>query len=199
MVKRTDREVWAALEDDALDAEMEAVLAMTPEERRRELEAAGFDLDKVRAQADAVGAELAPPAGAKPEPPAAAEPGPHARAEPEPPARAEPVQPARVTVLRPTWRRMAVIAPVGLALAAGIAVVVSPYVTEQRVSAHRPDDPSLVRARALRQEARDDCDARRWEACVQKLDDARALDPEGDGAEDVQSARRIARDALHPQ
>jgi hypothetical protein len=175
MAKRTDRQVWAALEEDALDAEMDAVLAMTPEERRRELKAAGFDLDKVHAQADAIGAELAPQAAAKP------------------------MQPARMTIMRPKRRRMVIIVPVVIALAAGIAVVVSPYVTDQGVSAHRPDDTPIERARALREQARDDCDARRWEACLQKLDDARALDPQGDGAEDVQSTRRTAGDALHPK
>jgi hypothetical protein len=58
MAKRTASERWAALEalttEDEIDAEMEAVLAMTPEQRRKELETAGFDMKKVAADADAL-------------------------------------------------------------------------------------------------------------------------------------------------
>jgi hypothetical protein len=56
MTKRTDKEVWQTLEGQAVDDEIEAVLAMTPEQRRRELLAAGFDLADVHARADALGA-----------------------------------------------------------------------------------------------------------------------------------------------
>jgi len=58
MATRSASELWAALEEvtieNEIDAEMDAVLAMTPEERRRELVEAGFDLEKVHAQADAL-------------------------------------------------------------------------------------------------------------------------------------------------
>lgn len=62
MVKLTDGELWDTLEEEALDDEMEAVLAMTPEERRKELQEAGFDLEKVHARTDALIMEPAPPA-----------------------------------------------------------------------------------------------------------------------------------------
>ncbi len=58
MATRSASELWAALEDmtleNEIDAEMDAVLAMTPEERRHELVDAGFDLEEVHAQADAL-------------------------------------------------------------------------------------------------------------------------------------------------
>jgi hypothetical protein len=53
MTKRTAKELWDALDEATLDAEIESELAMTPEERRRALVKAGYDLDEVHAQADA--------------------------------------------------------------------------------------------------------------------------------------------------
>jgi hypothetical protein len=119
MSKRTYKEIWQTLEGQAVDDEFEAVLAMTPEERRRELFAAGFDLADVRARADALGA------------------------------------------------------------------------------AHPPSETPAVHAATLRREARDACDTQAWGACLEKLNEAQALDPEGDTAPDVQAMRRSAEGA-HP-
>jgi hypothetical protein len=55
MPKRTPEETWAALQEQVADDLMDEVLAMTPEEIRRELAAAGFDLSK----SDAIGEALA--------------------------------------------------------------------------------------------------------------------------------------------
>lgn len=161
MTKRSPSEVWAALEESALDDEMEAVLEMSPEERRRELHEAGFDLEKVHAQADALGAE--------------------------------PVRPEPVAVLRPKRSRRAVVAAAVIALAAGIALVVRSALEPTPVAAHHPDQaPAAARARDLRAEARDDCAAKSWATCLEKLDEARALDPDGDESPEVQSLRRAA-------
>jgi hypothetical protein len=54
MPRRTPEETLAAIEARADDDEMESVLAMTPEERRAELRAAGFDLAAGNAKADAL-------------------------------------------------------------------------------------------------------------------------------------------------
>jgi hypothetical protein len=54
MPKRNPEDVRKDIEDADLDAEMERVLAMTPEQRRGELEAAGVDLAEVHAKADAL-------------------------------------------------------------------------------------------------------------------------------------------------
>jgi hypothetical protein len=163
--KRSASELWAALEDEAMDDEMEAVLAMTPEERRRELREAGIDLERVHAQADALGAAPAPPA---------------------------PAPLAPVTVLRPKRLRVAVVVPAAVALAAGLAVVVNLATSPAPVAAHRPPEPPAVRAEALRQAARDACQAQTWQTCLDKLNEAKALDPGGDESPEVQALRRSA-------
>jgi|HubBroStandDraft_4_1064222.scaffolds.fasta_scaffold526264_2 hypothetical protein len=165
MTKLTDSELWDALEEDALDDEMEAVLAKTPEERRRDLREAGFDLDKVHAQADALVAE--------------------------------PTRPAKVVALRPWRRRLAIALPTAVALAAGIALVMN--LSGPEVVGHGRDDPPAVRAEALRREARDACGARNWPICLDRLNQARALDARGDEAPEIQALRRSAGDpAAHP-
>jgi hypothetical protein len=166
MTKLTDSELWDALEEEAVDDEMEAVLAKTPEERRRDLREAGFDLEKVHAQADALVAE--------------------------------PTRPAKVIVLRPWRKRLAIALPTAAALAAGIALVVN-LSTPELVGHGRPDDPPGVRAETLRRDARDACGARSWKICLDRLNEARALDPGGDQTPEIQALRRSAGDpATHP-
>jgi hypothetical protein len=77
---------------------------------------------------------------------------------------------------------------------------------ESRVpdSAHpRPPEPPPVddstpqhRAPSLRSEAASECDAQQWRECLKSLDDARAIDPEGDAAPRVQALRREAEAAV---
>jgi hypothetical protein len=166
MTKLTDSELWDALEEDAIDDEMEAVLAKTPEERRRDLREAGFDLEKVHAQADALVAE--------------------------------PTRPAKVVVLHPWRKRVAIALSTAAALAAAIGVIAQ-MSTPAIVGHGRPDDPPAVRAEALRRDARDACGARRWPTCLERLNQARALDPAGDEAPEIQALRRSAGDpAVHP-
>ena len=62
MATLTATELWDALDDATIDAEIESARAGTPEERRRDLGAAGFNLDEVDAKADALFASLQPPA-----------------------------------------------------------------------------------------------------------------------------------------
>jgi hypothetical protein len=52
MPKRNPEDVLKDIEDSEVDDEIDRVLAMTPEERRKELEAAGFDINEIHAQAD---------------------------------------------------------------------------------------------------------------------------------------------------
>jgi hypothetical protein len=167
MTKRTAKELWDALDEATLAAELESELALTPEERRQELIKEGYDIDKVHAQADAFFASL----------PAKAAAGPQAEAVPAP---------------RPKRMRAAVIVSASLALAAGAALVIKAAQPPPPVGARPPLDPQVVRAEALRREARDACDAHVWKTCVDKLDEARALDPEGDGDPEVQALRRGA-------
>lgn len=63
-----------------------------------------------------------------------------------------------------------------------------------------PDDvaPPIKRARQLRAEAEAACDAQQWRGCLDKLDEARGLDPAGDLEEDATKLRTRAQDALQP-
>lgn len=60
-----------------------------------------------------------------------------------------------------------------------------------------PEPPSpLDRARALRADAMEACERAAWRACLDGLDRARGLDPEGDLAPAVGAARAKAEEAL---
>ncbi|APR76492.1 Hypothetical protein A7982_01839 [Minicystis rosea] len=61
--------------------------------------------------------------------------------------------------------------------------------------APEPTSP-LDRARVLRAAALEACERREWRSCLDDLDRARGLDPEGDRAPAVGAARRQAEDAL---
>lgn len=57
-------------------------------------------------------------------------------------------------------------------------------------------DPVMERARALRETAFESCDRSAWKECLEKLDEAKALDPAGDADPRVGAARARAQDAL---
>lgn len=62
-----------------------------------------------------------------------------------------------------------------------------------------PPTPSPVeRGRAVRELALRDCQAERWQRCLDGLDEAAELDPAGDEAPDVAAARERAEEALAP-
>lgn len=60
-------------------------------------------------------------------------------------------------------------------------------------------DPVMERARSLRELAFESCDRSAWQDCLDRLDEARALDPAGDADPRVGAARRRATDALNEQ
>lgn len=62
-----------------------------------------------------------------------------------------------------------------------------------------PEEPVLERARALRDEAFESCERSAWKDCLDKLDEAKALDPAGDTEPRVGAARSRANDALQIQ
>ena len=160
MTKRTATELWDALDDATIDAEIESALAKTPEEHRRDLVAAGFNLDEVNAKADALFASLQP---------------------------AAPVSAAR------PWRpRPAVVVPIALALAAAVALVVEAERPPAPVASPPPPETSAERAVSLRREAGEACGQQKWQACLEDLDEARALDAAGDQAPEIQALRRAA-------
>ncbi len=56
--KPTPEEVLRSIEESTVDDEIERVLAMSPEERDREFVEAGFDLEELDAQANALHARI---------------------------------------------------------------------------------------------------------------------------------------------
>jgi hypothetical protein len=191
MTKRTAGELWDALDEAAVDSELESMAAKTPEEHRRELVDAGHDLDKVHAEADAFFASMPSAASAAPTPDAApAATAPAASAAPTPPA---------VSELRPRRMRPAVVVPIALAIAAAIALVIRAASPPPPVAHLRPDDTPAAHAAALRRDAVEACEARSWKTCLDRLDEARALDPSGDENPEVQALRHAAAQGVgHP-
>lgn len=61
-----------------------------------------------------------------------------------------------------------------------------------------PVSPRLERAKKLRAEATEACDGERWRDCLDKLDQAAELDPEGAKAAGVVELEKRAQDALAP-
>jgi hypothetical protein len=178
MTKRTAKELWDALDEATLDAEMEDALA-SPEDPREALAKAGYDLAQVDAEADAFFAALRPtPATAPATAPA--------------PAPAPTGKPA----LAPRRLVRAVFTSVSLALAAGVGLVV--WQGRPEIVGSPPPQTPQERANTLRVFAQDACEAHRWKPCLDYLDKARALDPAGDEAPAVQELRRTATKAPGP-
>jgi hypothetical protein len=180
MPKPTPEEVLRSIEEPGLDEEMDRVLAMTPEQRKKELEEAGFDLAALHAEADAVYAKMQ-------------------RASVETRAK-ELEREGRAKSVRPEARRR----PLVLWLAAGVIYTAlgpsSPAPTVPPVPPTATTPPAspvdLVAAERLRAEAFAACDAMRWAECLAHFDDAKRSDPAGDTSPEVQIARQKALRAI---
>jgi DNA-directed RNA polymerase specialized sigma24 family protein len=87
-----------------------------------------------------------------------------------------------------------------LALAAwviwrGRAIPTNQDIAEEK----RPDAPrSFDQAHEIRRLALEQCDAEKWQPCLDGLDRAKKLDPDGDRSERVQNARAAAARATQP-
>jgi hypothetical protein len=205
MAKRSPEQILDAIDawdqDDAIDAEMERVLALAPEERERELLAAGVDVEAERAKARewrekaAGGDRPAAPEELQPEKIALAA-SPNAA---QPPIAALPRGRARLS--RGWWAsRGGMVAAAALA-AAGLLVLAR---HEPPVGSGHHDDgqqhelTSRDRAEALRQKAYAACDKRAWAECRALLDDAKGLDPAGEADSRVKKSRDAIREAQAP-
>lgn len=73
----------------------------------------------------------------------------------------------------------------------------APQVPTVAPSSELPPD-AIARARSLRDDALGRCGASAWSECLKGLDDAKALDPAGDLAPEIQKARDAAAKALEP-
>ena len=93
--------------------------------------------------------------------------------------------------LKTSWAR-----EVGLLAALGVVVAVA-LVFWFRKEPIEKDNP-VARGEEIRRGALVKCDEQQWQACVEGLDDAKKLDPAGDGRPEVQKAREAAAKALAP-
>jgi hypothetical protein len=178
--KRTPEEILASIETSDVDAEIERALAMSPEERRAELEGAGYDLKALDAKADAVHEAAARAAAGE------------ARRKAEDQARKRASEPPR---RRPValWLLAAaiVVVAVGAWIATREAPAPPPTPTPTPSSTSAPPlSPELVaRANEARSRAFAECAREDWFMCRTDLDQARDLDPAGDTAPQVVKAR----------
>jgi hypothetical protein len=186
--KLTPEEQGQLLLDLAEDAEVERVRDMTTEEIRElatkrgvDLEAADKDFDRILAESRAGGG------GAD-----GGEPGPAPR----------PVDPkvVRLEDRKARSRLARWVAP--LAIAAGVVLMLG---IADRMGLFVPTDPTtntgvdyekLKRAKAIREEAWRYAEGHRWSECLEKLDEAKALDPDYDKTERVQKLRSLAASEL---
>jgi hypothetical protein len=191
MTKRTPddllRSIDADVDEQSVDAAIEGVLDMKPDERRAELRAAGYDVGALDAKADAMHDAARRAAVAE--------------------AREKAEHEARTRELSPHRRRPAVL----WLVAATMVVAAGATLYALRAPAPTPTPPPplatpsaplrpapdlVARAADLRRDAFAACDRAAWTDCLAKLDQARAVDPAGDSAPDVARARTAAQNAL---
>jgi hypothetical protein len=171
MPPRDDQQLWKALEEQAhedAEAERKEVASLGKAEKERELEQAGFDLDEVRAEAHKIRERARALAAAEP-----------ARAKSQPSATVTPIRRSR-------WGALAAAATVA-ALAAGVTMVAKRWNEGTEVTQSPREWAEKRRAEGLAA-----CDRREWTLCLQRLDQAKEADPEGDLAQRVQDARAAA-------
>jgi len=178
--KRSAREVWNKLVDEAGEDEIERAASVSVDQATRKLEAAGFDLRDEDASADAFLTDLA--SGALEE---------RAAAKP-----AEAPKPAEVPAPAPErrWPPMAwLAAAASFALGVGTTYALLPAAPGVGTpSPYVPTAADLTKAVSLRGDAFTACDAQKWAACLADLDQARALDPSGDDEPRIKDARAKA-------
>ncbi len=99
---------------------------------------------------------------------------------------------------RERWRHELAIVAAALTIAV-IAWIV--WHREKKIPPIAQDPlPSVEqRAERARAHARDACAKSAWRACIEKLDEARALDPAGDGQAELQQLREAAQRGLDPE
>ncbi len=182
----TPEEILASVESSDVDAEIERALALSPAERRAEVQAAGYDLAALDAKADAV----------------------HDAAR-RAVARAQAENEARRHASEPPRRRPGTL----WLLAAAVVVVAGAAWFATRSSPQPPPAPSppptaptrspapspelVARANEARARAFAQCARSEWFECTVSLDQARDLDPAGDTAPEVMRARDRAMAAMN--
>jgi len=195
MSKRTPEQVWRTAEKEATEEEIEFQRACNTSvaEAEKELAATGLDPKAERERAGDWRRQIEERVAAR--------------------KRKELLDRERARSLRPERRSRPafvwlVAATLGAAVGGGLV-----YVTMHREPAPtpapvpgptpsrapepvEPAPPQLVSAADLRRDAFQECDVHEWDACLADLDRARAMDPAGDTAPQVQAARKQAIDHI---
>jgi hypothetical protein len=188
--QRTPEDIWSALEKEALEGDdAERAGAMSVEDAVKELAEAGVDAEKVKAEARAFRTELDRNIAGREQ-------------------AAEAAARARARRLRAP-RRAALFVGLAAALVVCVAAAYAAWVrghpklhapalpaSKSAPSAPPPAPSSELIAPELRRQAFEACDAKRWPKCLSLLQQARDVDPAGDGDRRVQSARREAMEHL---
>jgi hypothetical protein len=171
MSERKHADLWRELVDEAGEDAIDRAATVSVAEAEAELAAAGFDVAAERAKAgafvDALGSEVSSSNSKETAPRG-----------PEPTRRKGP-RPAVV------W----LAAAATFAVAGGVLYALFP--PPDLVGSAPPPASSHDRAVAadMRRKAAAACDAKQWSVCLAELDDARAVDPEGDDVPAVTSLR----------
>jgi hypothetical protein len=206
MSKRTPEEILKSIEDSDVDDEVDRILALSPEERRRNLEAAGVDIRKLHAQADALHNRIQQTSGGQAgKPTDGSETRTHANAGEERKAADASEQKAvlsgggngaRVVKLPAPTRRLPrarwLALPAAAALTWGAVALMTGV---ESVGSGQPSPEDLAAAMTLREKARGECSANKWKACLSDLDAAKKLDPRGED-EAIERERAAAESAL---
>jgi hypothetical protein len=163
--------VWNELLREAGQVEAERAANVTVAEAERELANAGFDVDTERRASEA---RVRP------------------RVDRRPPKSAAKPTPVAVPGLRPR-RELWLVAASFAALCVGAVVAALESNPTNPVADNgespRPASSALATAAALRDEADRACRQQLWGACAQRLDAAKAIDPDGEGEERVRQWR----------
>jgi hypothetical protein len=171
--KRTAEEAWDALEQMSVDDEVDRVLSLSDEELDAELARGGVDPDKVRARGEALAARMATSDVQRPENVVRLE------------NTKRPDKGRAPASLRVRW-----VAWLAAAAVSGSAATFAVVNANPGLVAHPPPPPDAAR---LREDGLTACDRHDWARCLELLDQAKELDPEGDRSPHIQDARRIAK------
>ncbi len=195
MSKRTPEEILKAIEESEVDDEVDRILAMSPEERRRNLEAAGVDISKLHAQADALHDRVQQASGAH-KPADSHEQGKPGDGGEQKATHRGGSNGAQVVKLQGPTRRLPrarwLALPAAAALAWGAVALMTGVVS---VGSGGPSPENLEAARSLRDKARSECTESKWKACLDDLNAAKKLDPHGED-EAIQRERAAAENAV---
>jgi hypothetical protein len=195
-VKRTPEDRWRTLNEAALGPDARELEERSDEEVARNLRAKGADPERIAREGAALALRLMGEEGFLGGD-AVAE-GEHERDRARDRAPAAPILAGPIVLSFPRrrarWPLLLVAATVG-AIAIPTAVTIA-YRHDPVVPDHGPS-PIEVAAQ-LRIAAEHDCDHLLWQACLDKLDEARTLDHSGDDTRDVQRMRSAATTALRP-